>query len=227
MAPEFVVTARDRRLAGLLLAALFATSPLVGHGEQQPTSPQTQGQAQTRAPGAGPGNPLPALRPSPSESDDYRIGPEDVLDVLVWKNVDLSHTVRVRPDGKISLPLVNDVEAAGLTPMALRDVLSKGYAKYFTDLEVSVDVREVHSLKVSVLGLVKSAGRYELKTQTTVLEALALAGGFAEFAKRDKIFVSRPEGASWKRIPFNYLKVLDGDDRENFFLRRGDIVIVP
>jgi polysaccharide export outer membrane protein len=145
----------------------------------------------------------------------------------VWKNADLIRTVQVRPDGKISLPLVNDVQAGDLTTMELRDVLSKGFAKYFTEPEVSVSVKEVHSLKVSVLGLVRAPGRYDLKSQATVLDALALAGGLGDFAKRDRIFVSRWDGTQWTRIVFNYSKVLDGDDQENFFVHRGDIIIVP
>jgi polysaccharide biosynthesis/export protein len=158
---------------------------------------------------------------------EYLIGPEDVLEILVWKNVDLTRTVQVRPDGKISLPLLNDIQAAELTPMQLRDLLSKGYTKYFTEPEVTVNVREVHSIKVAVLGMVKTPGRYELKSQATLLEALALAGGFTDFAKRDKTFVSRAGGAEGTRLPFNYSKVLDGDDRENFVLQPGDIIVVP
>jgi polysaccharide export outer membrane protein len=159
--------------------------------------------------------------------DDYKIGPEDVLDISVWKNQELSQSVQVRPDGKISLPLVNDVQAAGLTPMQLRDVLVKGYAAYFTQPEISVGVKEVRSIKVSVLGMVKTPGRYDLKSRATVLEALALAGGFSEFAKRDRIFVSRRDDTGVKRLRFDYLKVLDGDDNENFLLLPGDIIIVP
>jgi polysaccharide export outer membrane protein len=150
-----------------------------------------------------------------------------VLDISVWKNADLTQSVQVRPDGKISLPLLNDVQAAGLTPMQLRERLVKGYATYFTQPEISVGVKEVRSIKVSVLGMVKTPGRYDLKSQATVLEALALAGGFAEFAKRDRIFISRRDDAGVKRLHFDYLKVLDGDDNENFVLLPGDIVVVP
>jgi len=169
----------------------------------------------------------PADRVSRAVSAEYRIGPEDVLDILVWKNPDLTKTVQVRPDGKISLPLINDVQAADLTAMELREALLKSYAKYFSEPEISINIREIHSIKVSVLGLVKTPGRYELKSEATVLEALALAGGFGDFAKLDKVFVLRSDGAHWTRLPFNYSKVLDGDNRENFVLRRGDIVIVP
>src|SRR5207249_6653188 len=114
--------------------------------------------------------------------DDYRIGPEDMLDIAVWNNTTISRTVPVRPDGKISLPLVNDVQAAGLTPMQLRSALIKKLAEYVPSPEVSVIVREVHSFKVSVIGEVKRTGRHELKGRATVLDVLALAEGFGEFA---------------------------------------------
>jgi len=104
---------------------------------------------------------------------EYRIGPEDVLDIGVWNNTTISRTVPVRPDGKISLPLLNDVQASGLTPMQLRDVLAKKLAEYVPAPEVSVIVREVRSLRVSVIGEIKPPGRYELKSRATVLDVLA------------------------------------------------------
>src|SRR5713226_7645572 len=113
---------------------------------------------------------------------EYLIGPEDVLDIAVWNNTDISRTVPVRPDGKISLPLLNDVQAAGLTPMQLRDVLIKLLTSYIPTPEVSVIIREVHSFKVSVIGEVKTPGRHELKSGATVLDVLAMAGGLGEFA---------------------------------------------
>ncbi len=175
---------------------------------------------------------------SPSEADhsltqaqevgDYRIGPEDVLDISVWNNVAISRTVPVRPDGKISLPLVNDVQAAGLTPTQLRSVLLKKLAEYIPSPEVSVIVREVHSFKVSVIGEVKKTGRHELKGRATVLDILAMAEGFGEFAGRGRIVVLRPEGKTMRQIPFNYNKVVSNNGAlENFFLQPGDIIVVP
>src|SRR5881628_4247851 len=166
-----------------------------------------------------------------SEQGDYRIGPEDVLDIAVWNNTAISRTVPVRPDGKISLPLLNDVQAAGLTPMQLRDVLIKKLAEYIPTPELSVIVREVHSFKVSVVGEVKMPGRHELKSRATVLDALALAQGLGEFAARGRIVILRPDGNNLKRIPFNYNKVVSANgangDLENFLLQPGDIVVVP
>lgn len=166
--------------------------------------------------------------PQASEIGDYRIGPEDMLDISVWNNSAISRTVPVRPDGKISLPLVNDVQAAGLTPSQLRSVLIKKLAEYVPSPEVSVIVREVHSFKVSVIGEVKKPGRHELKGRATVLDILAMAEGFGEFAGRSRIVVLRPEGKTMRQIPFNYNKVISSNGGlENFFLQPGDIIVVP
>lgn len=159
---------------------------------------------------------------------DYRIGPEDVLNISVWNNSAISRTVPVRPDGKISLPLVNDVRAAGLTPNQLRMVLMKKLAEYVPSPEVSVIVEEVHSFKVSLIGEVKKTGRHELKGGVTVLDVLALGEGFGDFASRGRIVVLRPEGKTMRQIPFNYNKVVSGEGAlENFLLQPGDIIVVP
>jgi len=185
------------------------------------------------APGLGSASPPPSgngSAPAPDQ-EDYRIGPEDMLDIAVWNNTAISRTVPVRPDGKISLPLLNDVQAAGLTPMQLRDVLIKKLAEYTPTPEVSVIIREVHSFKVSVIGEVKRPGRHELKSRATVLDALALAEGLSEFAARGRIVILRPEGNTLKRILFNYNKVVSANgangELENFLLQPGDIVVVP
>jgi polysaccharide export outer membrane protein len=172
------------------------------------------------------------VRPRPAGAAapplDYRIGPEDVLQIAVWKNEALSRTVPVRPDGMISLPLVNDVQAAGLTPMELRSSLLAKLVEYAPQPEVSVIVTEVRSFKVSVFGAVARPGRYATGSWVTVLEALAMAGGLGEFADRSGIVVLRQEGATAKRIPFDYTR-LDRDKaaQPNFYLRPGDIVVVP
>jgi polysaccharide export outer membrane protein len=173
--------------------------------------------------------PNPSLMQNPGQFtlEQYRIGPEDVLDISVWKNADLTRTVVVRPDGCISLPLLNDISAANLTPMELRDVLAKGYAQYVNEAEVSVIVREIHSFKVSVEGMVRNSGRFEVRSQATVLDALALAGGLTEFAKRDRILIYRTDGRHLTKIGFDYNAVLDASADQNFVLRPGDIVVVP
>jgi polysaccharide export outer membrane protein len=204
------------RRGGVVWSVIFVVaSAVIGRGESSGLDPQ-RGQSP-----AGPSS------VSGSPQTDYVIGPEDVLEVAVWKNEALTRTVPVRPDGKISLPLLNDVQAADLTPQRLREVLTKGYMAFVPEPEVSVIVREIHSVKISVVGLVKTPGRYELKSRATVLEALALAGGLTEFAKRDRIFVLRRRGASTVRLAFNYGRMLDSGDEVNFVLEPGDIVVVP
>jgi polysaccharide export outer membrane protein len=177
---------------------------------------------------AGPhADPAPQESGSPNEVG-YCIGPEDVLQILVWENEALSRTAPVRPDGKISLPLLNDVQAAGLTPLELRDDLMRRLREYMPRPEVSVIVTDVRSFKVSVLGQVPKPDRYELKSAATVMDVLAMAGGFTEFASRSRIVVIRSEGDKTVRIPFDYEKVRAGHPGElNFRLRPGDIVLVP
>ncbi len=161
-------------------------------------------------------------------AEEYRIGPEDVLQVFVWKNETLSRSVSVRPDGKISLPLLGDVDAAGQTARDLRDVLVKRYTEFIAAPEISVIVNEVKSIKVSVIGEVLKPGRFELKSRTTVLDVVALAGGFGPFASRAKMAILRPDGGKMKRIPFNFNKAIsEGGEQENFYVVPGDIVVVP
>ena len=157
----------------------------------------------------------------------FEIGPEDILDISVWKSPELSRTVPVRPDGKVSLPLVNDIQAAGLTPATLREQVTAKLSEFIPAPEVSVMVREVHSRKVAVVGAVKAPGRFELKSPMTVLEAIALAQGFTDFASRDRIVVLRQQGATTTRLAFNYRRLADGAEQDNFFMRPGDIVVVP
>ena len=157
---------------------------------------------------------------------DYKIGIDDVLDIAVWNNTTVSRTVPVRPDGKISLPLLNEVQAAGLTPSQLRASLMAKLVEYMPTPELSVIVREVHSNKISVLGEVRKAGRYEISQRATVLDAVALAGGFNDFARRTKLVIMRQEGNGTKRIPINYNRIV-ADEDDNVVLQPGDIVVVP
>lgn len=158
---------------------------------------------------------------SAAVAEDYRIGIDDVLDVAVWNVAELQKTVPVRPDGKISLPLVNDVVAAGLTPMELREQLTKAMSTFIQNPDVSVVVREIHSLKVSVIGQVRAPGRYDLKGPATVLDALALAGGFTEFAARRKVTILR----SAQRFRFDYDAAVSRGN--NVLIKPGDIIVVP
>ena len=159
---------------------------------------------------------------------EYRIGPEDILEIVVWNNAPMSRTVPVRPDGKITLPLLNDIEAAGRTSAQLREFMIEKLKAYMPAPEVSVIVSDVRSLKVSLIGEVVRPGRFELKSWATVLDVLALAGGFNQFASRSRIVVLRREGDALKRIPFNYNRVVSAEgEQENIYLQPGDIVLVP
>ena len=236
----------NRRLSAVTVACVCLTTSLFAQDPaQDPTLAATEpvSLAASNAPAATAVEaalPLPAAAPaartpvsvreanSVDLSKEYLIGPEDLLDVLVWKNCpDLCRTVPVRPDGKVSLPLVNDIQAAGLSPTDLRLQLTERLSEYVQSPEVSVIVREVHSVKVSVVGSVKMPGHYELKSPATVLDLIARAQGLNEFASKDKIVVLRQNGATTTRMPFNYRKVADGSEQENFFVRAGDIIVVP
>ncbi|HEY6360302.1 MAG TPA: polysaccharide biosynthesis/export family protein [Vicinamibacterales bacterium] len=160
-------------------------------------------------------------------SAGFRIGAEDVLDIQVWKNcTELCRTVPVRPDGMVSFPLVHDIQAAGLTAAELRQQLTRRLAEFIPSPEVSVIVREVHSVKVSVVGAVRMPGHYEVNSAATVLDLIARAQGLTEFANRDRIVVHRQNGGTATRLPFDYSRVADGKD-ENFFVQPGDIIVVP
>jgi polysaccharide export outer membrane protein len=184
----------------------------------------TDASAQQRA--AAP--PPAAVKPKIAATlEEYRIGPEDVLSISVWKNEPMSRVVPVRPDGMISLPLLDDIMAAGLTPTELRNLLAQKLTEYVPSPAVTVIVNDVKSFKVSVIGEVVKPARYELKSRTSVLDVLALAGGFNQFAARTRVVVLRQEGDKRIRIPFNYNRVTNGSDEENVYLRPNDIVLVP
>ncbi len=160
---------------------------------------------------------------------EYLIGPDDELDIAVWNNEALTRTVLVRPDGRISLPLTNDVQAAGLTPMQLQNNLVKALSPFIQQPEVAVIVKAVHSYKVSVMGEVKEPGRFELSSRATVLDVLAMAKGFNEFADKGRIILLRRENGLTKQYAFQYLRLLSDNaesGRDNFFVQPGDIVLV-
>jgi polysaccharide biosynthesis/export protein len=214
-------------------APVSAQAPKAPATVQAPTAPAPAPAQAPAQPSASPSGRLPGEQQAPVAAGDYRIGPEDLLHIIVWKNDPMSRIVLVRPDGHISLPLLNDIKAAGLTPMQLRDILVKSLAEYMPSPEVSVIVNDIRSFKVSVIGEVIRPGRYELKSATTALDVLAAAGGFSSFANRTKIVVLRPTTTTigdnappMKRIPFNYNRV-SGGEQDNIYLQPGDIVLVP
>jgi polysaccharide export outer membrane protein len=167
-----------------------------------------------------------ALPAGAAEDGRYRITPSDVLQIVVFRDTEVSATVPVRPDGMISLALVDDVPAAGLTPMELRDVLTKRLSSVLSSPRVSVIVTQIHGFKVSVVGKVKRPDRYDLQAPATVLEILAQAGGLDDYARADDIYVLRSAGGKTERIPAAYRALLSADT-EPLYLRPNDVVIVP
>jgi polysaccharide biosynthesis/export protein len=162
------------------------------------------------------------------DGDQYVIGPEDVLYIYVWKEEALTRTVPVRMDGKISLPLIQEIKAAGLTPLQLKEVLTRKLKEFIENPIVSVTVMEANSFKVYVTGLVKNPGVYRLRSETTVVQIISLAGGFTEWANPKKIMVVRKEDGREKRIAVNYKKIMSGrDTSSDIILKTGDTIIVP
>jgi polysaccharide export outer membrane protein len=159
----------------------------------------------------------------------YRVGAGDQLKVNVWKHDELSQQVTVRPDGKFSLTLVGDIDANGRTVDEIAADIGKRSARYFQDNPpVSVQVAEVRSYKIYVVGEVQRSGEFTPNHQVTVLHGLALAGGFTRFANPDRIIIVRKDSHGERRIPFDYDAVVnDGDLQENLALQSGDTVIVP
>ena len=161
-------------------------------------------------------------------TDEYIIGPGDILDISVWKDEALSKLVTVLPDGRISFPLIGQVAAGGKTVTQLRENLERKLSRFVPDLSLSVIVHQVNSMMVYVIGRVNRPDRFILNTNTNVLQALSMAGGLNPFAKRSKIKILRSENGMTKTIPFNYNEVTKGEKLEqNIMLIRGDVVVVP
>lgn len=160
---------------------------------------------------------------------DYIIGPEDVLEVSIWKNQDISREVRVRPDGKISLPLIGEIRAAGLNVELLRKTITERVKEYQEGAVVSIIVKEINSYKIFILGEVVRPGVFLLKAKTSVLQALALAGGFNQFASKNKVVVIRnkKDGITEKiRININEI-VKEGSMDKDVILMPQDTIFVP
>ena len=165
-----------------------------------------------------------AVEPPPG----YVIGPEDVLGVVFWREKDLSTDAAVRPDGKITVPLLNDLPAAGLTPDQLRDRIQTAASKFVEDPSVTIVVKAINSRKVFITGQIAKPGQYPLAGPTTVMQLIATAGGVSEFADTDKILIMRTEAGKQTAKRFNYEDVLDGKNlNQNIELQPGDTVVVP
>lgn len=163
------------------------------------------------------------------DNKSYVIGENDVLDIDVWKEKEISRQLSVRPDGKISLPLIGEIQASGVTPLQLQSNITQQLKAYIDNPEVTVIVDDPRSHNFNIVGQVARPGTYQLSEAMTVLDGIADAGGFKDFAKETKIYVLRPApGGIRVRIMFNYKKVIRGDDlQENVTLKPGDTIVVP
>lgn len=181
------------------------------------TAPGTASQPQAPAPPSG--EPVPA---------DYVIGPEDVLGIVFWRETEISGDVTVRPDGRITIPVIGDTQAAGLRPAELQHAITTAAEKYLTDPNVAVVVRTINSRKIYVTGRVTTPGGFDLRGPLTVLQALALAGGLNEFADAKKISILRVKDGVTQTFKFNYRDVSRGRGLEqNILLQPGDTILVP
>ena len=163
-----------------------------------------------------------------TQDPNYIIGAQDVLDISVWKEPEVSRTVPVRPDGKISLPLLNDVQAAGLTPSQLAAQITVSLKKYVTSPQVTVIVATINSQRVYIIGEVLRPGAFPMLPGMNVLQGLSSAGGFTQFAKTKSIYVLRMENGKQQKYPVNYKEVVSGKHPDqDILLKAGDTIVVP
>jgi polysaccharide export outer membrane protein len=159
---------------------------------------------------------------------DYTIGPDDVLAIVFWRERDMTTDVTVRPDGKITLPLINEITAAGLRPDQLRTAITEQATNYLQDPAVTVIVKKINSRKVYITGQVEKPGTYDLIAPTTVIQFIAIAGGLKEFAHRKDIVIMRNEDGKSVTYPFNYEAIVKRTNQDqNIRLKPGDTVVVP
>lgn len=183
------------------------------------------------APAAVPPAAEEAAAPRPTDPvipPGYVIGTDDVLSIVYWKDKDMSADAQVRPDGRIALPLIKEVVAAGLTPEQLREKLTEESRKYMEDANITVVVRQINSRKAFITGEINKPGPYPLTAPTTVMQLIAMAGGLREYANSKKIIIMRTENGRPISIPFNYKDVTSGKKlQQNVELKPGDTVVVP
>lgn len=209
---------------GVAVSIVFS---LAAHADAQTASPAAQPAPAATAP-ARTGGAAPAATAGVVAPPGYVIGPDDSLDIVFWREKDLSAAVVVRPDGMISLPLINDVRAEGLTPEQLRVALTTAAAKFVEEPTVTVVVKAINSRRVFITGQVGKPGPYALGGPTTVLQLIATSGGVAEYAKKDKIMIVRKENGKDIVHSFNYEEVMKGKKlQQNIELKPGDTIIVP
>ena len=221
------------RPSSFVLACALGVSTATSALAQQPAPSQAPQPAVSAPPvSVPPAAPAPASVVTPPAGlvvpADYVIGPDDILSVVVWRDKEMSADVVVRPDGRVTLPLVSDVTAGGLTPEQLRDRIREEAAKYVEDPNVTVVVKQINSRKVFIMGLVGRPGAYPLSGAITVLQMLSLAGGVNEFADDKKILIMRTENGKQRAMKFNLRDVKKGKNlQQNIELKPGDTIVVP
>jgi polysaccharide export outer membrane protein len=213
-------SSKTGRLAALLVAIL-----LCGALYAQTVARNSTGASALAGPTSTHEADIAAAKP---HDNSFVIGNDDVLAINVWKEPDISRSIPVRSDGKISLPLVGELQAAGLTPLRLESDIAGRLKNYISEPEVTVIVQQVNSQKFNILGQVARPGSYVIANSPTVLDAIALAGGFRDFAKKKSVYVLRQGSSGESRVPFNYKDVIQGKNMsQNVKLRPGDTIIVP
>ena len=211
------------RLLNWVLLLAVVTSVAVAQDPANSAQSNAAKPAQAAASGA-PAKSAPAVSP-----DSYIIGAEDVLSVNVWKEPEMSRTIPVRPDGMISLPLIGEIKAVGYTPGQLQDIIAESMKKMISDPQVTVIVEKIGSLNFNIVGEVARPGYFPLTRRMTVLDAIAMAGGFKDFAKTKKVYVLRTAAnGTEERLPFNYKDVIKGkNQQQNIELQPRDTIVVP
>ncbi len=215
-----------RSLTSAVAVALLATAggAVVAAQTTAPASPQTQTGAPTPPAASAPAASPPAAEPP----EGYVIGPEDVLGILFWRDTEMTGDVTVRPDGKVTLPLLGDIQAAGLSPDALTKVIQDAASKFQQDPAVTIVVRQINSRKVFITGQVANPGAFPLAGPRTVMQLIALAGGLTEYADKKNITIVRFDKGRQLVFKFNYSDVAKGKGLDqNIVLQPGDTVVVP
>ena len=215
---------------GTLVVVISIACELPAFAQAQP--PATQQPPAAAAPPAAPppGTPPPAvIRPADvAVPGNYVIGTDDLLAIVYWRDKEMSTDARVRPDGRISLPLINEVMAAGLTPEELQKKITEESKRFMEDASITVVVREILSLRVFITGEVNKPGPYPITSATTVMQLISLAGGLREYANAKNIMIMRKEGDKQTSFKFNYKEVAAGKNlKQNVDLKPGDTVVVP
>jgi polysaccharide biosynthesis/export protein len=208
---------------GSLVCVISIACEMPAFAQAQTPPPQTPPATTTAAPPPAVIRPPDVVVPR-----DYVIGTDDLLGIVYWRDKEMTTDARVRPDGRISLPLINEVMAAGLTPEELQKKVTEESKRFMEDASITVVVREINSLRVFITGEVNKPGPYSITSATTVMQLISIAGGLREYANSKNIMIMRKEGDKQTSLKFNYKEVAAGKNlKQNIDLKAGDTVVVP